>query len=61
MRRKKPEGRTSGGIARIRYEEGWNYDKRKTSLTKNKIEHGDVSRVGLAAAVLKTEGSEMGV
>lgn len=28
---------------------------------KPNVEHGDVSRVGLAAAVLKTEGSERGV
>lgn len=38
MRIRKSEGRTSGGIARIRREEGWNYNKRKKSLTKNKIE-----------------------
>lgn len=40
MRRKKPEGRTSGGITRLRLEEGWNYDKRKKTLTKNKQMEG---------------------
>ena len=36
MRTKKPEGGCSGGISRIRKEEGWNCDKRRDSLTKNK-------------------------
>ncbi len=44
MRYKKPEGGPSGAIKRLRHEEGWNYDKRKDSLTKNKIEHGSSIR-----------------